>query len=322
MSGADFSRQVVPAIVAVAYLVFVYVARRLLIRQSGQTLVAYVERLRTVYDLDERMKAQLTKAERASTARSEDRILEGWRLAHGVEPVLGPTQSIEQIGARLLVLGHELAKSSMDGRAELGRRMLEAVRPVPGQEPTADEATLRALLGEGLAQTYDARDDYFDGLVQENRRTVWLTTVGLMGIAGLALAFGRAEFFLMGSVGGLFSRLTRVLRRRPEPTDYGVSWGPLMLGPVVGALGGWIGILIIAAMDGAGLDLLDDELAPNWDQTAHSTELALAFLLGFSERFLQRILTSATERTAPPPEAQPTASGGMQRESTPPPRRR
>ncbi len=322
MSSADVSRQVVPAVAAVVYLIGVYVARRLLVRQSGQTLVAYVERLRGGYELDQRIEEQLDKAVQAAGSRSEDRILEGWRLAHGVEPFLGPKLPIELIGARLLVLGHELAKSTVDGRAELGRRMLEAVRPVPEKEPAASDATLRALLAEGLSQTYDARDDYFDGLVQENRRTTWLTTVGLVGIAGLSLAFGRSEFFLMGAVGGLFSRLTQVLRRRPEPTDYGVSWGPLMLGPVAGALGGWVGILVLAAMAAAGLDPLNAELTPNWDQTAHSTELAVAFLLGFSERFLQRILASTTERTAPPPEAQPVATGGMQRDPGGPPRRR
>ena len=313
MSAADFCRHVLPAVAAAAYLVGVIVARRVLIRQSARTLTAYVERLRSSYEVDQRIEGQLAKAVQAAGKHSEDLVLEGWRLAHGTEPLLARGLPSEQIVARLVVLGHELSKSAVEGRAELGRRMLEAVRPVPGEDPAADEATLRALLAEGLAQTYDARDDYFDGLVQENRRSTWLTTVGLAGVAGVAVVFGRSEFLLMGAIGGLFSRLTRILRRRPEPTDYGVSWGPLMLGPVAGALSGWIGILVLAALGAAGVSPLSEKLTPNWDQDVRSLELALAFLLGFSERFLQRILSSSIERTAPP-EAQPVATGGTQRE--------
>lgn len=311
----EVARHVLPAIAAAAYLLGVRLARRGLIRQSGRTLIAYVERLRSAYEIDERMEAQLTKAVEAAGKHSEDLVLEGWRLAHGTEPMLARNLPSEQIVARLVVLGHELSKSPMEGRAELGRRMLEAVRPVPGEEPTADEATLRALLVEGLSQTYDARDDYFDGIVQENRRSTWLTALGLAAVAGLAAVFGRPEFLLMGAIGGLFSRLTRILRRRPEPTDYGVSWGPLMLGPVAGALAGWIGILVVAALAAAGIAPLSDNLTPDWDEAASSRELALAFLLGFSERFLQRILSSSIERAAPPPEAQPVATGGPQRDS-------
>ncbi|MDQ4143341.1 MAG: hypothetical protein M3198_06270 [Actinomycetota bacterium] len=318
MNDVDLSRHVVPAIIAVTYLLGIHVARRLLIRQSAGTLVAYVERLRSAYGLDDsadkRICDQLARAEQASREHSEDLVLEGWRLAHGTEPLLTYKLVGEQIVARLVVLGHELAKSSVEGRAELGRRMLEAVRTGPGEAPTVDQATLQALLSEGLAQTYDARDDYFDSLIQENRRTTWLTSVGLLGVVGLTLVFGRPEFLLMGAVGGLFSRLAQVLRRRPEPTDYGVSWGPLMLAPVAGALAGWIGILVLAALAMAGLSPLSEQLTPIWDQPARPTELALAFLLGFSERFLQRILTSGTERLAPPPEAQPVATGGIQRE--------
>lgn len=303
-----------PALAAVMYFVGVTLIRRRLIRQSGRTLVAYVERLRSGYQIDERIEAQLAKAVAAANEHAEDVVLEGWRLAHGTEPLLASDLSSQQIVARLVVLGHELSKSSMEGRAELGRRMLEAVRPVPGEEPTADDATLRALLAEGLAQTYDARDDYFDGLVQENRRSTWLTALGLVGVASLAAIFGQPTFFLMGAVGGLFSRLTRILRRRPEPTDYGVSWGPLMLGPVAGALAGWIGILVLAALASAGVSPLSATLTPHWNGVAQPRELALAFLLGFSERFLQRILNSSIERAAPP-EAQPVATGGPQRES-------
>jgi hypothetical protein len=334
MTAAEFWRYVAPPVIALAYLVAVYVTRQLLIRQSATTLVAYVERLRGAYHLPERLEEQLRRAVAASERhskvdvpllgallrrRSEDQVLCGWRLSHGVEPILVRDLDIsrEQMTVRLLVIGPELAKSPIEGRAEVGRRMLEAVRPAPSGDPAVNDARLRALLAEGLGQTYDARDDYFDGIVQESKRTTWLTCVGLATIVLLALAFGRQAFFLLGAVGGSFSRLTRVLRRRPEPTDYGVSWGPLMLGPVAGALAAWIGMLVLSVLQAAGLSPLNDALNPNWNHTVVSKELGLAFLLGFSERFLQRVLTSATDRATPPPEAQPVVSGGSQPEPGP-----
>lgn len=159
------------------------------------------------------------------------------------------------------------------------------------------------MLREAMRQDFDVRDTLYESLAFENLRASWLTYVGLGFAVVLALALGHSELFVAGAAGGLLSRLARVLGGRPLPNDYGASWGPLVLSPVAGALAGWLGVLLIGAFADGGLDILASELNVSWNDDPDSVELAIAFLLGFSERLFTSTVTSTTERLLPTPEA-------------------
>lgn len=154
-----------------------------------------------------------------------------------------------------------------------------------------------------MRQEFDTRDTLYESLAFENQRASWLAYVGLAFVTVLAVVAGHSELFLAGAVGGLLSRLARVLGGRPLPNDYGASWGPLVLSPVAGALAGWLGVLVIGALSDGGLSILSPSLDVSWESAPGGTELGLAFLFGFSERLFTSTVTSTTERLLPAKEA-------------------
>lgn len=147
----------------------------------------------------------------------------------------------------------------------------------------------RALLKEFLAALYDARDKSYAQLLTLHNYAAWLLLVGL----GLAVALG---FFtpglpnglslrtglLLGFLGGVLSRLLRVVATKELPTDYGAYWVPLFLAPVLGALGAVGGYLVFWALVEARV--LGEGLKPLLSPPA---AYGLFVALGFSERLLK-----------------------------------
>lgn len=113
----------------------------------------------------------------------------------------------------------------------------------PSQKLSAEAQ--RALLEEFLAALYDARDTGYARLLTLHNKAAWL----LLAALGLAVALGGlapgpwpggldpGTALLWGLLGGLLSRLLRVVVTERLPTDYGAYWVPLFLAPVLGALG-------------------------------------------------------------------------------------
>ena len=105
------------------------------------------------------------------------------------------------------------------------------------------------------------------------------------------------------------SRLMRSLSRADVPTDYGASWSTLFLSPVVGALAGWAGILLVIV--GVEFNILGSALKFDWCNTFNPVMLGLAFLLGFSERFFDAILDQLNRKVEQPTaSAQPSSPTG------------
>jgi hypothetical protein len=94
-------------------------------------------------------------------------------------------------------------------------------------------------------------------------------------------------------VGGLLSRLQRVLVRRDVPSDYGVSWALLFLTPVSAALSAWAGLFVLKTLQDLQVINLARIFDPhNADLIKDPTDavIGLAVLFGISERFLERIV--------------------------------
>jgi hypothetical protein len=152
-----------------------------------------------------------------------------------------------------------------------------------------DSRVQRALLEEFLAALYNARDTRYARLLTLHNKAAWLLLVGL----GLAVALG---FFapglpnglslgtglLLGFLGGVLSRLLRVVAAKELPTDYGAYWVPLFLAPVLGALGAVGGYLVFWAL--VEVRALGEGLKPLLSPPA---AYGLLVVLGFSERLLE-----------------------------------
>ncbi len=167
------------------------------------------------------------------------------------------------------------------------------------------------LLREGMRWNFDERDTTYETLANEHDRASWLANFGTVLATALVLIVGGGGLVLVGAAGGFLSRLSRVLYKRPLPNDYGASWGPLMLAPVAGGLGGWFGVLLVGALNDAGFNVIAaDTLNISWKAGVTPVNLAVAFLFGFSERLLNRAAASTTEQLLPPSSA-PVSSGAV-----------
>jgi hypothetical protein len=160
-----------------------------------------------------------------------------------------------------------------------------------------DEQALRALLVEALTYLNDQIDHTFAQLVGWQTKAVWLAGVGCGLVVVLAAVVGNPVLFVAGAAGGYLSRLSRTLKRVDVPSDYGASWTTLFLSPIVGALSGWFGILLVVVLAdskfqvlGAGFQMVE------WPRPLAPVTLGIAFALGFSERMFDGIVSSMENR--------------------------
>jgi len=101
------------------------------------------------------------------------------------------------------------------------------------------------------------------------------------------------------------------------PLDYGASWTTLFLSPLFGALAGWLGVALIPFAAQEQLNLLGEGFRYiRWDNPTSAETLAIAFLLGFSERFFDAVV-GAVERHAESGEANQRAAARASAGATP-----
>jgi hypothetical protein len=123
---------------------------------------------------------------------------------------------------------------------------------------------------------------------------MWLIGCASLLIVSLGAALQHEVFFLVGATGGLLSRLSRSLQRADVPTDYGASWTTLFLSPVVGALAGWCGVLLLILA--SQLNIVGSVLKVDWCNSYCAVALGAALLLGTSERAFDSILNQLEDK--------------------------
>lgn len=244
------------------------------------------------------------------------RIREFQRGAIGL-PLAG--RSLDTIRARLQAVELDLLdidKTHAKTIATNIKDALDAAPPNPG--------ALQALLVEALTYLNDEDVNTFAQLVGWQTKAVWLAGVGCGLVVVLAFAVGNPVLFIAGAAGGYLSRLARTLKRADVPTDYGASWTTLFLSPIVGALSGWFGILLIVVLADAKFNVLGTAFQTvKWCYPLAPIPLGLAFALGFSERLFDGIISSLedkvdSDRKAATKPQQPT-SRVQPAPTTPPP---
>jgi hypothetical protein len=222
----------------------------------------------------------------------------GWSRIHEFERAsvkLLAQGSLSAVRARL----EGLALDLIDNGSAHAKAMAASIGSALGV-PAPEEQALRALLAETLTYLNDEDDRTFGQLVGWQTKAVWLAGVGCALVVVLATVVGNPVLFVTGAAGGYLSRLSRTLKRVDVPTDYGASWTTLFLSPIVGALSGWFGILLVVVLAdskfqvlGAGFQMVQ------WGSPAAPATLAIAFALGFSERMFDGIVASMETSTGP-----------------------
>jgi hypothetical protein len=247
-----------------------------------------------------------------STGAIENR---GWITAHYCERLLLslPGYQPEYLYARLRREGAELSKlparEARAWRVLVDRHLDETGKKRDGSTPKAAEADLSQLLGR--ANRYS--DAYHTSLAELYNKSVWLILAGLLFVAALIVASPDAVPLLgAGAIGGLASRILRISSASDMPTDYGALWVPLFLSPVLGALLGWAGILLLTL--GQEIDVIALSAIDLSDETSASV-LALAMLFGFTERFFNGVANLVADKVS----GAPSNAGAAPAQPAPPP---
>jgi hypothetical protein len=116
------------------------------------------------------------------------------------------------------------------------------------------------------------------------------------------------------------SRMARALHREDVPNDYGASWTTLFLSPLLGAISAWFGIVVVMWL--TEMEVLGEAFARiTWDGQADAFLIAIAFVLGFSERLFTSLLSAVESKVDAGVTAgatnPPAASPGRNRELSP-----
>jgi hypothetical protein len=211
-----------------------------------------------------------------------------WVLMHEAERLALPSLGHAQLVARLeRALGQlsELPQPRREAWEDVIRDLLASK-----EEADTDRLnTYRAYLDELLGEIYEASNGNAIQLAGLYNRATWVILVALLPLAVLA-GLGYGVLLVAGAIGGLVSRMQRLVFSTRIPVTYGSSWAPLFCAPILGALAAWAGLVLISLLQTAGvlqLTALQTSLA---DLKAPSAAvLGTAILLGVSERFLLRL---------------------------------
>jgi hypothetical protein len=222
------------------------------------------------------------------------KVQAGWRTVHAIEDDQLITLDSHKVNERLKTLVTRLAAIEGDEAKSFKERIDEALQPVSGAA-ALDLDGRRALLREASMFRHNYADSKYEDNAGLLGKALFLTLIALAIAVALAATFDRESWLLLGAAGGLISRLSRVARRRPSPSDYGAEWSSLILSPAGGAVAGWVGVLIMVALSNPPFDAVSNEFSELWDDPKKPLGLVLAFAFGFSERLFSRLTRSAAD---------------------------
>lgn len=308
----------VAAVAVVAYLMVLLVARWLLIaRPYRDSLRAEISILRA------RLKATSTEDDTArvqaeSLLERADEDLDhpdpffwSWgdqktaaQLIAAAEVLAARALTPTEARHRLDVVLNEIGRySKTDTQVNSGlqrfqttAQRLERERIPPGNGGTgteADSPEYQILHANALALLHRLEVAEFARILKWHRKVLWITVSGLILLVLIAVFLGSAELLIVGAVGAYLSRLTRIIRRADaQPEDVSSYWTNLLLGPLLGALAAYGGILLIAVFN--ELELAGSALANvGFDLDAAGVDrtltLSLGFAFGITEGLVNRI---------------------------------
>lgn len=184
----------------------------------------------------------------------------------------------------------------------LASGLLSRIDALVGEVP-APLARWRALLVEALSPIYEYRENDFYQVVSWHNKMIWLVACALLFMFALAVTLGNAVLLLLGAVGGLLSRLTRMTTDADTGADSGATWGSLFLSPLTGALSAWGGILLIIL--GLKLNIFGSALNLDWCNPYEPVALGIALLFGFLERLFDSVTGQLQDKLLKPAPASP-----------------
>jgi hypothetical protein len=179
----------------------------------------------------------------------------------------------------------------LERATDVGEQLADLL--LAGGQPPLGEVDL-GVVGEQvedelLGEIYEASNGKAAQLSGLYNRATWVILVALLPLAVLA-GLGYGVLLVAGAIGGLVSRMQRLVFSKRIPIIYGSSWAPLFCAPILGALAACAGLVLISLLQTTGvLELTALQTSLEDLRTPSSALLGLAILLGTSERFLLQL---------------------------------
>ncbi|HEY7258421.1 MAG TPA: hypothetical protein VH459_05095 [Gaiellales bacterium] len=209
--------------------------------------------------------------------------------------------------AERLIVAWLLPDVSVRGRLERARSELQFLPETEraSWSKTLDQVkdsppdAIRATIGEMLADVYARRDAAYSEAWSFNNKVAWFEWPGLL--AALVMTWrGHGVLLFAGAVGGLLSRIQRARESQPSSADHGFSWPLIFLSPMAGAIGAWAGLYLILGLEKTGaVPDISAALGAHPLTQPTTTVVAVAILLGLSERFFDRVVALAEHGIVP-----------------------
>lgn len=227
---------------------------------------------------------------------SRGRETAGWQLIDDAEQLLVSTWPEERVLARAPALADELDALGTKPASLTASALRQ--RATEGADRPADVRALRELIVQGMIQQRAVLRQQDLAIDYHNNKLMWYIIVSLMALVLVANflpdILGRLGesgqdpepyrhrilvLIIAGAVGGVLSRLTRAVKSDYTTHELGLRWMALFLSPLLGALAGWAGVVLLDLLQGRELLTLGAGTA-----FGRSEEVGIAILFGLSER--------------------------------------
>lgn len=305
----------IAAVAVSAYLLILLVARWLLIaRPYREALNAEISvlraRLNAISDVDEswRQEAERLLEEAGTKLAQPDPFFWSWgdqkaasqliAAAEGMAThALSPTEARHRLDVVLAEMGRyskiDTQVPSLIQGFQASAQQLERERVPPGNGVCEESDEFQILHANALGVLHRLEISEFARILKWHRKVLWITVSGLILLVLLAVFLQNGELMIVGAAGAYLSRLTRIIRRADaQPEDVSSYWTNLLLGPLLGALAAYGGVLLLTVFN--QLELAGSALSGvNFDLSADGVNitltLSIAFAFGITEGLVNRI---------------------------------
>jgi len=233
-------------------------------------------------------------------------ITKGWRKLHkikrefdyqfyGIVPTTAKLdEQLKLITFRLdeLKTSFSLGTSKEINRILDEEKVTDASKEVTDASKKAEMKERKRFLLKEATKTYeDFRDAYFETLSDLNNKTMWLILTSFIFIVLIILFEKFPLLVVAGGIGGLLSKLRKIIGQPSESNDYGLSWGPIFLSPLVGSITGWAGVYIVLFL--AKVGTFSQSLVETLDMEGGCYKPALliiALVFGYSAGLFEKMI--------------------------------
>ncbi len=224
---------------------------------------------------------------------TSQKLLEGWRKLHGIEPLLEDFQTEENDESYKAFLYYRLKELSelfkeMESREALTlAKLIDETLPADAQIDQSDLIKMRQLYKESLRVYYKERDSYYEKLIDWYNKVTLLVFMAIVFALLIDLFEANAFILLGGGIGGLLSKLRSVIKGIESSQKYIFNWITLFLTPIVGILTGWGGFYLFA---GIFIPLANPNLFHTINWCSFPLLISISIIFGYSAGLFEKMI--------------------------------